>query len=260
MTAYARIHFIVRTHSQVSFLQADRNAMFLLREYGSLQEASFNFTLAANSRRFATAMELAFRTRCLYLPNLYDMERAHRKTLAPHHTHRTLRVGSFGARRVLKNHATAAMAALIAARERGCDLEFYVSSNRDDNSGIYATLKGIFHRQPDAKLVEVPWCPWQEFRHHVAHMDVCIQVSATETFNIVTADGCAEGVPSAVGSCIEWAPEAWKVDIDDPLAIARKVNQLLSDKDAAVDGQTALRTYVDKAQNLWLQYLASNPT
>jgi hypothetical protein len=75
-------------------------------------------------------------------------------------------------------------------------------------------------------------------------MNLLLQPSYTESFNMVTADGVAEGVPSVVSSAIDWAPADWKADVDDTLDIARVGRRLLYDPLAVRDGRHALLEYV----------------
>jgi hypothetical protein len=82
-----------------------------------------------------------------------------------------------------------------------------------------------------------------------------IQPSYTETFNVVTADGIAEGVPSVVSHAIEWAPAGWKAHVDDVDDIARVGVRLISDKRAARKGLKALNAYNHRALLAWRDYL-----
>ena len=254
-----QVHFIVRTHSQIGFLQVESGAIKLLREEIVLQESVPNFSVAANSRKLCGFFREVYSGRCLYLPNLYDLERVGMKRDA-YHGHRNLRIGSFGALRLLKNHTTAAAAALMMARERNANLDFYVSVNREEHGkGVLQSIRNMFHGLPWAKLVESEWQDWAEFRRTVHHMDLCLQVSFTETFNIVTADAAAEGVPSVVSSAIEWAPQLWKADVDTVAEISRVGSSLLSSHSGATDGHRALKQFTKEATNTWLSYLGSNP-
>ncbi len=253
------VHFIIRSHSQIGFLQVEAGAVKLLREQLVLQENVQNLTISANSQKLCDFFTTVYSGRCLYLPNLYDMERVHTKR-DTHHHHRELRIGSFGALRLLKNHTTAAAAALVMARERNANLEFWISVNREEHGkGVLQTVRNMFVGLPWAKLVESPWQQWADFRRTVHHMDLCLQVSFTETFNIVTADAIAEGVPSVVSSAIEWAPDSWKADVDTVEDIARVGSMLLSSHSGVLEGQRALQTFTQEAINTWLQYLSSNP-
>jgi len=253
------VHFLVRSHSQIGFLQVEAGAITLLRELLLLQDGVLNLTVAANSHRLKNFVERTYSGACLYLPNLYDVERPGRKRDVCHE-HRSLRIGSFGALRLLKNHTSAAAAALMIARARGCDLEFSVSIEREENGrGVLDALRAMFANVPWARLVEQPWMDWSQFRRVVETMDLCIQVSHTETFNFVTADAAAAGVPSVVSPMIEWPPAYWQVDPDAIEDMARVGSALLSSTEGADDGLRALEHYVRGATHRWLSYLDRQP-
>jgi hypothetical protein len=90
-------------------------------------------------------------------------------------------------------------------------------------------------------------------------MDLCLQVSMTETFNVTTADAVAEGVPSVVSPSIEWAPDYWKADPDRLDDIVRIGGALLSCPDAPDDGLAALSCFTEDAVRRWLEYLSGPP-
>ena len=261
--AYPSVHFVVRTHSQVGFLQVEPRAIDVLRAMLLLEQQQLNLTVSTNTERLQEFLVATYRSPVLYLPNLYDAERASRKR-DESHRHRLFRVGSFGAHRLLKNHTTGAAAALMMAERRSSDLEFYVNANREEHGGepgaIMRSLRAMFAGVPWAKLVEVPWAEWAAFRATVAHMDLCVQTSFTETFNIVTCDAACEGVPSVVGPAIEWAPRRWVADVDDAADVARVGSSLLCDPGAAQDGLRALERHQAEARRLWLDWVGGNPT
>jgi hypothetical protein len=259
---YPDTHFIVRCHSQIGFLQVEPNAIKTLRDLMLLQELTLNLTVSSNTVRLQEFLHHSYKSEILYLPNLYDLDRVIRKR-DESHNHRVLRIGSFGAHRQLKNHTTACAAALMMAERRGSDLEFYVNAGRDEDIKKNSVLKSIrfmLDRVPYAKLVEVPWSEWSQFRQTVSFMDLCMQVSFTETFNNVVADAVAEGVPSVVSSAIEWTPRRWHADVDDAHDICRVGSGLLWDTHAAEEGLQHLERYEKKANCLWLEYLDSNAT
>jgi hypothetical protein len=97
---------------------------------------------------------------------------------------------------------------------------------------------------PSVTLKLNGWQTWPEFRRTVSHMNLLLQPSYTESFNMVTADGVAEGVASVVSSAIDWAPDDWKADVDDVPQIARVGRKLLLDSQGALEGYDALQSYV----------------
>jgi len=257
-----QIHWIVRTHSQIGFLQVEPGAVSILRELMHMQDVELNLTLATNSDRLSNILENVYQGRAVHLPNLYDLERPSTK-LSEAHDHRKLVIGSFGALRLLKNHTTSAAAALIIGKRRRCDLEFWINVGREETNGakdVLPTIRNMFKGLPWAHLVESPWESWASFRRTIAHMDLLMQVSFTETFNITAADAVSEGVPVVGGEAIEWLPDEWKASPDDAHNVARIGMALLSDPGAAGDGLKALQRHQKNAVELWLGYLDRNPT
>jgi hypothetical protein len=259
---YPDTHFIVRCHSQIGFLQVEPSAIKTLRDLLYAQELTLNLTVSANTHRLIEFLHHTYKSPVLYLPNLYDLERVNRKR-DESHDHRLVRIGSFGAHRLLKNHTTAAAAALMMAERRGSDLEFYVNAGREENiakNSVLRSLRFMFQNLRWAKLVEVGWEEWSQFRQTVNHMDLTMQVSFTETFNIVTADSIAEGVPAVVSNAIEWAPHRWMANVDDAQDICRVGSHLLWDIHGAEEGLEHLQKFCKNGLATWLTYLASNPT
>ncbi|WP_394849643.1 hypothetical protein LZC95_19600 [Pendulispora brunnea] len=252
-------HFLVRTHSNLGFLQVESGAITIIKELLLLQEGVLNLTVSANSQRLTHFIERTYQGKCLYLPNLYDTERVSRKRDFPSQ-HRLIRIGSWGAQRLMKNHTTAAAAAMLVAKSRASDLEFWVSTDREEfGRGIMASLRAMFKGLHWAKLVEHPWEDWAAFRRTVGYMDLNIQVSMSETFNIVSADSVAEGVPCVVSPMIEWAPPHWMCHPDAVEEMARIGTELLASVDGAADGLAALLRHVRHAVRRWLRYLDSQP-
>jgi glycosyltransferase involved in cell wall biosynthesis len=254
MRKWPRIVFACRLHAQISFLQVDNGAMKNLRGYQVMQDGDVNFHVCSNSKRFCDWFQLTYNSYCTFLPNLYDLERPNLKPIAPH-AHRILRISSFGALRPMKNHLTSAAAALQIAKARGCDLEFWVSTGRDEQHGVLPGLRNLFGAHPWAKLVGNTWQQWAEFRHTVAQMDLSLQESYTETFNIVTADAVAEGVPVVGSPAIEWLPSFCQANPDDAAEIARVGNTLLSAPNLRLEALAALKKHVSDGVRLWLDFL-----
>jgi hypothetical protein len=254
---YPNTRFAVNCHSNVGFLQADRNGVKLLREAMDLEVGNSNFHLAGNSRRFCNWSREAFGAPCAFLPNLYFLEQE--QTWAPRvFTGGTLRIGVFGATRPLKNLMSAAGAALEISRDLRAPLELWMSAGRVEGGGetVMAAVKEMLLNLPNVALMLNGWQSWPKFRKVVSHMHLLLQPSYTESFNMVTADGIAEGVPSVVSRAIDWAPEHWKADVDDVLDISRAGRQLLNDVRATADGWKALVSFNQLGVNAYRSYLS----
>jgi hypothetical protein len=252
---FPHTHFTVNCHSNVGFLQADRNGMRLVREMMELELATANVHLAGNSRRFCDWIRTAFGAACIYLPNLYWLECD--PVWPQPFSGGTLRIGVFGATRPLKNLMSAAGAALEISRNLRISLELWLSAGRAEGGGdgILAAVKEMLGGLPGVTLVMNGWQTWPSFRRTVAHMHLLLQPSYTESFNMVTADGVAEGVASVVSNAIDWAPEDWKANVDDVLDIARVGRRLLFDPRAAHDGLHALRAHVADGLRAYKRFL-----
>lgn len=252
------VQFVMRSHSQIGFLQVEAGAITLFRQAAVLQDGSLNFHVAANSERFCRWFGSAYRHRITCLPNLYDLNRTDHHYRVPFGNGHRIRVGSFGAIRLMKNHTTAASVAMVIARRLRVDLEFYMSVNREEHGkGVLAALRNMFAGLNWARLIEVPWAPWPEFRNMVGTMDLGLQLSHSETFNIVTADLAATGVPSVVSEAIDWAPPSWQAPVDDTEAAAQVGLALVMDPMQGQIGREYLDRYTCNAIGLWKQYLAT---
>ena len=256
-TEFPNTQFTITCHSNVGFLQADRNGMRLVREMMELELATANVHLAGNSRRFCYWIRTAFGAPCVYLPNLYWIESD--PVWRQPFSGGTLRIGTFGATRPLKNLMSAAGAALEISRTLRVPLELWLSAGRAEGGGesILAAVKEMLSGLPNVTLVLNGWQSWSSFRRTVAHMHLLLQPSYTESFNMVTADGIAEGVPSVVSNAIDWAPHDWRADVDDVINIACIGRRLLFDHRAAQDGMQALKDYVSDGVLSYQRFLAS---
>lgn len=256
---FPNIHFIVRCHSNVAFLQVEESSVRLFRELLVHSETIPNLSVSANSLNFCRFIEKVYHTPCTYLPNLYGYDRVCTKNKYPFHECRgTLKAGSFGAIRLQKNHITGAAAALILAQELGTNLEFYITTNRTEGGGaggVVRAIENLFTNLNWAKLICVPWAPWPVFRKTVAEMDVCFHLSCTETFSLVTADALAEGVVVIGSEVIDWLPQEWKVNLDDPFEAASVANKVIHYEKAGEVCYETLKFICEKNKSEWLEFL-----
>lgn len=118
-----------------------------------------------------------------------------------------LDVGCFGAIRPLKNTLIQAVAAIRFAHERGQHLRFHVNGDRLEQSGnqVLKNVEALF-AATSHELVKHPWMPHDHFIGVVRQMDLGLQVSLSESFNIVVADFVSSGVPIIVSPDVDWMP------------------------------------------------------
>lgn len=257
------VHFTVVFHSNVGFLGVDVWSSGILGEQLTLSSYCKyrNFTVAGNSEKFCRSTALTFDKPCALLPNLYFLHGPIERKRAPWSLGTPLRIGAFGATRILKNLPTAAWAAAIVGRKLGTAVEFHVSEGRKEGSGsesVVASIRRTYAHVRHVSLVEQPWAPWLQFRTDtVRRMHVMLQPSYTESFNGVTADGIAEGVPSVVGGAIDWVPASWVADPDHAEDVAEVAIELLRDRNAPRDGYKALAKHNADGMTLWKRFLSA---
>lgn len=267
------VEWIVRNHSKNDFLSHEGGMVGWALDYFRA-----GVTLACNS------FEATEEFRCLaeangdnprkvvYLPNCYSARESRSGTLSrfresfnrkfgivAHNPATDIRVGNFGAIRPLKNNMMQAIASIDAAEKLGKSLEFYVNATRVEGRAepILASLRSLFERFPQHSLVEVPWLQHKEFKALSATMDIVLQVSNSETFNIVAADAVDMGVLLIGSHEIPWLPHEFRADPNNALDIAKKIVWLYKNnseplRDIELD---ALREYSEESANIWDAFL-----
>lgn len=205
------VHWTIRIHSEIPFLANEGMAAEWI--IGYLKNGSID--VAPNSLRALKALkEMApsAEERLRYLPNYYPAgQRLHKW---PRAAQGVIDIGCFGAVRPLKNQAMQAIAAISFARSRGLHLRFHMNGTRVEQGGspVLKNITTLFAHSQGAELVLHPWLNHKEFTRLVRQMDVVMQVSLTETFNIVSADSAVRGVPVVVSPEIAWAVQEYKAD------------------------------------------------
>jgi glycosyltransferase involved in cell wall biosynthesis len=250
---FPEVVFAVASHSNVGFLAADPHAIRILRETAAEHFVRHNLVVAGNSRKFVDWATGAWGVHVAYLPNLYDLSETFPRcdggwSSGP------LRIGLFGANRPLKNFLTAAAATVELAARLRVPTELHLSSGRDEGGNTRA-LEELTERIDNLRVVKAGWRSWPEFRRLVRHMHLVLQPSYTESFNVVTADAIAEGVPVVVSDAIDWAPSWWQARADEPRDVARVAEHLLRDPNAAHDGRAALHEFVERGVASWTRFL-----
>ncbi len=256
LTKYPYITFAVNCHSNVAFLQAEPRGITMARNLLDLEQSNVNFHVSGNSMEFVSAVRAAWEAPSAYLPNLYYLDADIARQNRPKWSGGTLRIGAFGALRPLKNPTVSAMAALGIASNLGTNLAFYVNVGRHDGWGIQTlkAVEAIMANLPNATLYQIPWQDWPSHRRLVRSMHLMLQPSFSESFNLVTADGAAEGIASVVTDAIEWAPQWWKSS-PETTDVIRTGLQLLNDSNTGRDGIHALQRNNVTGVAAWKRYL-----
>jgi len=245
---HPKVTFIVRVHSNIPFLAMEGNAIERLREYKRIPGVYVSFNNQFTSEYLMGVLPNA------YLPNVYfHGEKCGRFELQKNFIH----IGCFGSLRPLKNQLIQAVAAINYGNNNDTLVKFHINSSRieQQGEGVLKNMRALF-RGTLHELVEHKWMSPEDFHKIVRNMDIGLQVSFTESFNIVTANFVTEEIPIIVSEDIDWMPSSMRVKATDAVAIESKIREVLRNKKRFVRRQTkALNEYNDTAIQVWEGFL-----
>ena len=260
---HPNVTWIVRLHSELAFLAGEGIAMDWLGDYARLS----NVKIACNSEKMLDDIRTFIQIRndgwnkkqlhdnVIFLPNYYPQRYLKRQKAR---SKEFLDIGCFGAVRPLKNHLTQAIAALEFAEKKKKKLRFHINAGRVEGMGEphIKNLKALFQHVADQghKLIQHEWSPREDFLELCSSMDIGLQVSLSESFNIVGADYISVGVPLVGSHEIPWAHHLFcsksthTSDIVEKLEWAYdwpNLNTFLNRK--------SLTRYTSKVRTMWLK-------
>jgi hypothetical protein len=214
--------WIIIIHSKFPFLAHEGMAFYYLLGYRRLTVKFKNLVVAPNSQEATDDLEETFGLRTTYLPNIYqppDVQCVEQKEK----DFNTIDIGCFGAVRPMKNQLTQAIAAVKFANEKDLRLRFHVNAGRTEQQGenVLKNLRAFFEGQELHTLVEHKWLDYEDFICLVREMDMGMQVSLSETFNIVAADFVSSNIPLIGSKEIDWLPNMFVADPSSTDDIAR---------------------------------------
>ena len=260
---HPNVTWIIRLHSDMPFLAGEGMAMDWLGDYAGFK----NVRIAANSPRMLREMRgyvgmsqditpSAAAQRVIYLPNSYP-QGYHFKMV--NRFKRSIDIACFGAVRPLKNHLTQAVAAIEFANKLGKKLRFHINVGRVEGRGepVMRNLTALFEQLSSTghELITHDWAPRDEFLKLCSTMDIGMQVSFSETFNIVAADLTSQGVPLVGSTEIPWGVRLFAADQTDSQDIVKKL--LLTWELPLINAwwhRRRLRKYCQQSGRAWAKY------
>lgn len=170
----------------------------------------------------------------------------------------TLDIGCFGALRPLKNQLIQAMSAIAFANIINRQLTFHINSAQIEVSGepILRNIKALFAATPH-KMAVHDWLPWPEFIQLVRTMDLGLQVSFSETFDIVAGDFVFSNVPIVVSKEITWMSNLYQADCTNLDDITSRLQFAWQGKkfDLQSVNRNGLNVWNERARNAWKHLL-----
>lgn len=256
------VKWIVRLHSEVPFIANEGIAMGWIGSYLT----STNVIVAANAPRMmgsvidyanSLGMELDdMKERIIYLPNYYPQVYVNKKL---DRSKDEIDVSCFGAIRPLKNHLEQAFAAIKFADIIGKKLRFHINKGRYEGKGepVYKNLVELFGTLPEDyyELVEHEWTPREEFLELCASMDLSMQFSFSETFNIVACDSLVGGVPTVGTGEIPWMSRFFTASPTSTrqMCISLLMAYVFPRLNVWLN-RTNLRSYTTETNKIWKKY------
>jgi hypothetical protein len=233
------VKWTIRIHSEIPFLATEGIAVEWIAAYNKMGvEVAFNSD--QTRKDFSVLGDFA------YLPNYYPLRKPRKSQLLTD----TFEVGCFGAIRPLKNQLIQAFAAIKFAKDAGIKLAFHMNSSRIEQGGenVLRQIRALFEATGQTLVVH-PWLDHEDFLELIAEMHVCLQVSLSESFNIVSADAVSMGVPLVGSDTITWLPKRSKAAVDSTDSIVAAIER--ADATTVAMNHAALETYLDDAREAW---------
>ena len=200
------VKWIVRLHSEIPFISGEGIFSKWILNYVKYD----NVQIAVNAPRILKELKHILKhkdinDKLIYLPNYYPQ--TYKKPKVLDRSKEYIDISSFGAIRLLKNQLLQAISAIKFADNIGKKLRFHVNGGRLEMIGdsVIRNLRELFDGIEGHELVEHAWSERDEFLKLCETMDIGMQVSFSETFNIVSADHISQGVPMVVSDEVPWS-------------------------------------------------------
>ena len=263
---HPNVKWIIRIHSEMPFMANEGMALSWFGDYSLFD----NIILAPNSPRMLREVrtflkiknnwnDVQVNEKVVYLPNYYPQQYKLPKVIDTENQNEYIDIGCFGAIRPLKNHLMQALVAAEFCEAVGRKLKFHCNAGRIEMKGepVLHNLQGMFEHlnRRGHQLVFHRWLEREEFLNLCSQMDIGMQVSLTETFNIVAADLVSQGIPVVGSREIPWASSIYN---SDPCDSKQMINALLrtyySSRINVMVNQYFLNKYTNKTNKIWVRY------
>ena len=242
---HPRVIWVVRNHSALPFLAHQGNSVKWLLQYALIG----NVLNGHNDQQTRLAFDDLTGVSGVYLPNYYPTKNALAKRR--YKDRPTINIGCFGAIRQLKNQLIQGVAAIRYANHHGKNLIFHINTTRvEGGTSVINNLRETFDNFPQHELREHPWLDRVDFLPLMRNMDLHMQVSMSETFNMVTADAVVSGVPVVVSKSIPWVRPEFRASTTNCTDIINRMHQALKSK-RPYDNLVNLRHSSDEAVAAW---------
>jgi hypothetical protein len=253
---YPSIEFIIRLHSETPFIANEGIAIEWIFNYIKIN----NVYIAANSERLYSELKYLYesnniKSKLYYLPNYYYSTKL-KFTTKLDCSNYFVCIGCFGAIRPLKNQLIQAIAAIKFAEDINKELIFYINGTREElqGSSVLKNIRALFNNSKHT-LIEIDWLDHSSFLSYIKNnIDIGMQVSFTETFNIVSADLISQSIPIVTSNEVKFASKLIQANCTDVDDIVNKLHLAYNFKFITLINSFKLKLQSKKTKKVWLKY------
>jgi hypothetical protein len=261
---HPKVKWIIRFHSEMPFLACEGMATQWMIKYSLFP----NLILGINSSRLLREVRFIVKLKnnfsdedvnkkVVYLPNFYPIDTQLESNLDKEVD--AINICCFGAIRPLKNQLIQATSAIEFANRIGKKLRYHINSTRHETNGlpVYNNIKALFTELNDERytLVEHNWKNKEDFLLLCSQMDIGLQVSFSETFNIVGCDLLSQRVPVIFSNDIPWSKTKYNAEPTDSIDIVDKLlltyNNSLDNVETNIN---LLKEFTNETINVWVDF------
>jgi hypothetical protein len=230
---YPKVKWIIRLHSDLPFLANEGIALeWIVKsvKYKNVFVSANSDSVQRDLKKYLAAIPGGkYDQKIVFLPNYYKLDC---KKLMPYQStcSNIINVGCFGAIRPMKNHLVQAAAAVEYAESKNLKCRFHINGGRVEGLGapVLKNLRSFFDGLGDKhELVEHGWLEKEDFMKLIDTMNFGMQVSFSETFNIVTADFVNQNVPIVTSKEVDWMPLIFTTDPTNTASVIRGIKRIL---------------------------------
>jgi hypothetical protein len=251
------IKWVVRLHSQLPFLAGEGMAIDWCLRYVN----EYGISVAPNTPELTAELKYLVSSQggdsslIEYLPNYYNansrqvVEAIEAAATRDCSEGDTINIACFGAIRPLKNQLAQALAAMKFADEIGATLNFHINGNRKN-------IRALFEHSHHT-LVEHNWQNHGSFLKLAATMDLGMQVSYSESYNIVMADMVSVNVPVVTSDSIKLVHPLFHADPNSTDSIMCGLRKAWYGSYVGLQGLNRRRLIRQSkaAERTWVKYL-----
>ena len=139
-------------------------------------------------------------------------------------------------------------------------MRFHINTQRIEGKGepVLKNLRELFKNNPRHELIEHGWLSHNEFIDLVQRMDIGLQVSFSETFNIVSADFVNNNIPVVTSNEVDWVNPVYYANPSKVESIVSRMKRALFSSMFKLNflNKVSLWFYSLKSEKIWTKYFS----